>query len=733
MEEVTLSIEGKRVRAKKGVTVLRVAQEAGFYIPALCHHPDLMPSGHCGLCVVEIDGREDLTLACTTEVAEAMRVRTNTTVVQERRHEVLEQILREHPHLCLDCWREVRCSPLDICLRSVAVTQHCVFCPKNGHCELQRVVDYVGLSPGLPYQNKGYTVQRDNPFYDRDYNLCIVCGRCVRICRDVRGVGVYKFDDEENPSKVETVGGTVRDSGCRFCFACVEVCPTGAIMDREAQKLYDNREAYIVPCGDACPAHIDIPRYVNYIAQGKYSEALAVIREKVPFPASLGRVCIHPCEQACRRCHLNDPISIKFLKRIAADQGGEQWQLNSRFAERSGKWVAVVGGGPAGLTAAYYLAKAGHSVTVFEALPEPGGMMRVGIPEYRLPRAILSGEIQVIRDAGVDIKTETRIESVDTLIEQGYEAVFLGVGAHQGTRLGIEGDDLPGVMEGIAFLREVNLGQRIMIGNRVAVVGGGNAAIDAARVALRLGSQVVTILYRRTRAEMPASPEEVEEALHEGIQIQFLVAPARVTQEKGALRFECMRMKLGEPDASGRRRPEPIKGSEFTMEFDSVIAAIGQAPEVPAQFGVKIGRGNRLQVNPETLQTSRKGVFAGGDAVTGPASVIGAIAAGRLAASSIDKYLGGSGVIDEILAPLEETNGWLGKEEGFADRRGAEMPSLTLEERLGGFAEVECGFTAETAQKEAARCLRCDLRLKITPAMFPPMRERELVMADRAG
>lgn len=723
MDRITLSIDGQEINTQAGITILRAGQKAGIYIPALCDHPDLKPSGYCGLCVVEIEGMDGLHLACVTNVADGMVVKTDTVTVRRRQQEVLEQILIEHPHACLECWRKERCKPFDICLRSVAVSQHCVTCPKNGYCELQRVVDYIGIGEEIPYRPKGYAVERDNPFFYRDYDLCIVCGRCVRICRDVRGIGVYTFDNEERPTKVLTVrGGSVKDSGCRFCFACVEVCPTGALMDRELpEKVYVNREAYVVPCSHACPAHIDIPRYVHYVAQGRYSEALAVIREKVPFPGSLGRVCIHPCEAACRRGQLTDPIAIKHLKRIAFDRGDERWKLNSKVAMPTGKRVAIVGAGPAGLTAGYYLAKKGHSVTVFEALPEPGGMMRVGIPEYRLPRHVLDGEIRDIQEAGVEIRTNTRVESVDSLIEEGYNAVLLAIGAHQGARMGIEGEELPGVMDGVFFLREVNLGRRIAVGNRVVVIGGGNSAIDSARVAHRLGAREVTIIYRRTRTEMPASPEEVEEALHEGISIMFLAAPSRIRRKNGMLELECVRMKLGEPDASGRRRPEPISGTEFTHECDSVIAAIGQVPEIPPQLGVKIGRGNSLQIDNKTFQTSREGVFAAGDAVTGPASVIEAIAAGRKVASSIDRYLGGDGVIDETLIEKEAESGWLGRDENFSDKRRAKMPCLAIEQRRGNFAEVELGFTDEIAIEEAGRCLRCELRLQITPVPLAPI------------
>jgi len=726
MDEITLYIDGQEVKTKAGTTVLRAAQQAGIYIPFLCDHPDLTPTGHCRLCLVQIEGMDDFPLACTTEATAGMVVTTETPELQERRREVLEKIVTEHPCACLECWRQERCSPFDICLRTVAVDQRCVICPANEHCEFQRLVDYIGIDRTIPYHPKRYTLQRDNPFYYRDYNLCVVCGRCVRICRDVRGVEVYAFDDEENPTKVDTVkGGSVKDSGCRFCFACVEVCPTGAIIDREVQKLRTSREAYVVPCSDACPAHVDIPRYVHYVAEGNYGEALAVIREKAPFPGSLGRVCIHPCEQACRRSSLNDPISIKELKRVAADLGDEQWRLGSKIAEPSGKRVAVVGAGPAGLTAAFYLAKAGHSVTVFEALPEPGGMMRVGIPEYRLPRHILAAEIDIIRETGVEIKTNTRIESVDSLLEEGFNAVFTAIGAHQGTKMGCEGEDLPGVMDGVTFLRQMNLGQKVDIGDKVAVIGGGNAAIDAARVTLRTGAKEVTIVYRRTRAEMPAAPEEVDDALDEGVQIVFLAAPSRITRSNSKVQLECIRMRLGEPDASGRRRPVPIKGSEYTTEYDSVIAAIGQMPEIPEQFALKIGRGNTIQVDRRSMQTSKEGVFAGGDAVSGAASVIEAIAAGRQAASAIDKYLGGSGVIDETLAPVEEASGWLGKDEGFADRTRLEVHLIPLEERLKGFAEAKPALTPEQAHMEAGRCFRCDLRLKISQVLLAPPRKRE--------
>jgi len=461
------------------------------------------------------------------------------------------------------------------------------------------------------------------------------------------------------------------------------------------------------PCSHTCPAGIDVPRYIRFISEGKYDQALAVIREKIPFPSICGHVCPHPCETKCRRGQIDEAITIRALKRFAAEKGNGLWKAKAKMAAATDKRVAVIGSGPAGLTAAYYLAKRGHTVIVFETLPEPGGMMRYGIPEYRLPREVLAEEIEEIKSVGVDIRTNTKISSVDELFEHGYHAVFLAIGAHQGAKLRIEGEDSPEVMEGVSFLREINIGNKVRVGDRIAVIGGGNVAIDASRSALRLGAKEATIFYRRTRDEMPASEEEIEEALLEGLKIEFLAAPIRIERKNGALELTCIRMELGAVDESGRRRPVAIADTEFSLTFDTVIAAIGQVPEASDKFGLPLGRGNTFQVDPDTLATTREGVFAGGDAVTGPATVIEAIAAGRQAAVSIDKYLGGSGIIDEALAPPEEIEKLPELEEG--EKHRIAIPTLTLIERLCNFAEVELSLREEVAIEEAKRCLRCDL------------------------
>lgn len=719
----TLIIDGQKIETSDETTVLQAAAMAGIYIPAICAHPLLTPDGSCRLCLVEIEDVEEPATACNTRVAEGMVVYTDTPRVSEERREALKKLLAHHPCECLICERRDRCGPYDICLRNVAVTQRCVLCPYNGQCELQKIVDYFGLEgEELTWQYRDLAVDRDNPLFERDYNLCISCARCINACKEIRGIEAIKMverDGDRWPGPSDDK--SLITSGCKYCCACVEVCPTGALIDKAAKWQPEiNHEELTNPCSYACPAHIDVPRYVRLCGEGRFAEALAVIREKVPFPGVLGRVCIHPCEQACRREALNEPIAIKFLKWAAAERDDGQWQQHAKKSPTTGKKVAVIGSGPAGLTAGYYLAKQGHTVTVYEALPEPGGMMRVGIPDYRLPPEKLNAEIDIIRKAGVEIKLNTRIESIDDLFAQGYDAIFAAPGAHQGMKMGVEGEEAQGVFDGATFLREINLGRKVDTGARVAVIGGGNVAIDAARISLRVGASKVTIVYRRTRAEMPASPEEVEAALEEGIEIMFLAAPVRIDRTGKILKMTCTRMELGEPDASGRRRPVPIKGSEFTTDYDFIIAAIGQMPDIPDGFKLKLGRGNTIQTSADTLSTSLKGVWSGGDAVSGPASVIEAIAAGRQAASAIDEYLGGTGDISEALAPPSEFSPCVGKDDGFFDWTRAAMPALPVEKRTGNFKEVELGLGDEATMKEGRRCLQCAVRCIITPPPLPP-------------
>jgi len=478
----------------------------------------------------------------------------------------------------------------------------------------------------------------------------------------------------------------------------------------------------ISPCQHTCPVGINIPKYVAHITAGEYREAIDTIRERNPFPAICGRICHHPCELRCRRGELDDSVAIRELKRFAADWYFEQVTEDPEpFAQTQTQRVAVVGAGPTGLSCAYFVAQMGYPATVFEALPVGGGMLSVAIPEFRLPWEIIQKEIDYIAKRGVDIRYDTPINvnfTVEDLKRDGFEAVFVAAGAQRSQRVGIPGEleDIAGFHYGLRFLRDIKLGRQVSVGRRVAVIGGGNVALDTARTALRLGADEVNIYYRRSRDEMLVTEVEYDQAIAEGIQVNFLVSPTRIVSENWEVTgLQCTQMRLGDPDESGRRRPIPIAGSESFVEADNVIAAVGQAPDLsflPVDSALERTRWETLVVDNNTLSTNVSGVFAGGDFVTGPGMVIDAIAAGRRAAIAIDKYLKGdtsrveiydlkAGVIGEL--PSQEI------EETWEVQPRLRVSLLPTQERKASFAEVELSFSEERARQEAKRCLRCDL------------------------
>jgi NADH-quinone oxidoreductase subunit F len=463
---------------------------------------------------------------------------------------------------------------------------------------------------------------------------------------------------------------------------------------------------------------------VAQIAAGEYLEAVETIRERNPFPAICGRICHHPCEGRCRRGELDDPVAIRALKRFAAD-----WYFDhagelpppERFPQTHSQKAAVVGAGPTGLSCAYFLAQMGYPVTVFEALPVGGGMLSVAIPDFRLPREVINKEIDYIASRGVEIKYNTPINvnfTIEDIRNSGFEAVFIAAGAQRSQNIGIPGEleDVEGFYYGLRFLRDVKVGKPVKVGGSVAVIGGGNVALDSSRTALRLGAGEVNIFYRRSREEMPVTEVEYEEATAEGVQVNFLVSPTRIVNDDWKIAgLQCVRMRLGEPDASGRRRPIPVSGSEFFAPADTVIAAVGQAPDLsflPPDSALERTRWERLAVDTNRLVTSVPGVFAGGDFVSGPGMVIEAIAAGRRGAIAIDKYLRGDtsrvemydlkpSVVEEGISREEE--------ESWEPQSRPEIPHLALKERKGSFQEIELSFSEEKAIQEAKRCLRCDL------------------------
>jgi len=444
---------------------------------------------------------------------------------------------------------------------------------------------------------------------------------------------------------------------CQTCNVCIRGCPAefipefrkeeeslrGTLYRDKLKQSVSNEKVPLPPCQVACPIHQDSRAYVGLIARGKLREALEVIREVNPLPAVCGFICHHPCEEACLRTDVDQPVPIRLLKRFVAEYEREGNRVRRQLpGDKRGK-VLVVGSGPAGLAAANDLRLLGYGVKIVEALPVLGGMLAVGIPEFRLPRDILNLEIEGIRALGVEMETNHRFRfdaDGDGFLRQGFQAAFLSTGAHRSVRLSLPGEKLEGVFPGVEFLRDLNLGKNVELGKRVVVIGGGNVALDVARSAIRLGAEKVEIYYRRSRQEMPAIPEEVDEAIREGVEIHFLAAPVKIHgRGRKATGMECVRMKLGEPDESGRRKPMPVERSSFSVKADVIVAAIGQSVDRTLLKMLDTCRDGTVKVDPETGATSRKGVFAGGDVVTGPGWAIEAIAGGKKCARSIHEYL----------------------------------------------------------------------------------------------
>lgn len=696
MGKITLTVDGRAIEADAGATVLEAALGAGIYIPHLCYHPDLVAVGACRLCMVEIEGVAGLCSACTTPAKQDMVVGTTSPAIDQVRRVSMELILATHPH-------------------------DCMICPKYLNCELQSVFQYLETSDSR-FRPLTRLVPADtsNPLFLRDLMKCVLCGRCVRACSDLRGVGILSILKNETGTSVVIEGGvSLADAGCRFCGACVAVCPTGAMRDHpRLMEHARSRRGALLPCTYACPAEIDVPSYVRLVQEGKYSDAAAVVREKAPFPHVLGYVCSHPCESVCRRTELNQAVSIRALKRCAAEWADEP-VVGLPVQPPSGKRVAVVGSGPAGLTAAYYLARSGHAVTVFEALPLAGGMLRVGIPEYRLPRDLLDSEIARIAALGVDIRTDTAIESLDDLLIQGNDAILVAIGAHRGKKLHIPGADTCGVFDSTAFLRDVLLGKKVTVGARVVVLGGGNVAFDCARTAIRLGAADVTVACLEDRECMLAGAAEIEEALEEGVAINNSKSFARIVGQDGLVHgVECEQVERFAFEEDGRLNVECVEGSLQILPADTVIFAVGQSPEVPQGFALDTDRNGLVELDPFTGATQREGVFAAGDVVTGTDSVIAAIASGRRSASAIDSYLGGPGLVDERLTAADRQATCLGRRDDFASLTRSPIPLRRPEERVRDFGVVELSMDRDAARAEAARCLQCDLRLEISPVRF---------------
>lgn len=591
----------------------------------------------------------------------------------------------------------------------------------------------------------GHMLQFDKTFPTLDCAACIGTPKMVEVGQNAN-IKLFSFSEVTHISgfignfilDIKRKPRYINEDLCTACGECANVCPVsipnpwdmgmaqrkaiGRAFPQAIPITFNIEKKDRAPCRLTCPAGINVQGYIQLIGQKKYNRAASLIMEKAPFPGVLGRVCPHPCEAACRRKLVDEPIAIKELKRFVADRANLEAKELPEIIDRQEK-IAVIGAGAAGLTAAYFLRLKGYQVTVFEKLPVPGGMLKTGIPDYRLPSDILDREINHILAHGVCLIPNTAFGSditFDGLKQDGFKAVFLSSGAHESLTLGLAGEETTtGVMDAISFLRAVNLSQKTDCGKKIIIVGGGNVAIDAARCAKRTGDCGVTIIYRRTKQEMPAYEEEIVGALEENIELLTLTAPTQIIIKDGrVVGLECIKNQLGDMDTSGRRRPINIPGSEFMIECDTLIPAIGQKTDLSwadALPGLEITKYNRIKVDPSTLQTSLEDVFAGGDMVTGPASVIEAIAQGRRAAMGIDTYINKIEMdqddhkTDHDPAPDKGVN-----HENYSDiplkplvEERVHVQSIDPEKRVRSFDEIEATLTEEQALKEASRCLNC--------------------------
>ncbi len=624
-------------------------------------------------------------------------------------------------------------------------------------------IDYISISAGErfedadppppnfpPFAGTGYSGYRMSPRWwnpdgvqvylaegvrqavrEAGYDVPVVCAGKIRMPdlaeeileegkADIVGMARTLFADPDWPLKAKEGRGDeiVKCAACGYCSESDERYETVVCIEWPEGTLNAPKPWLLAPpCKTACPAGLDIRSYIDLAAQGQYEKALAVIEDKVPFPRTVGRVCPHPCESACNRGAYDTSIAINALKRFVSDMavtkdGGKAVEP---FARTKDERIAIVGAGPAGLTAAVSLAQMGYGVTVFEAAPVAGGMLALGIPEYRLPKDIVKSEIEDVRKRGVEIRLNSALGdnglSFDNLWDQGYKAIVVATGAHKSRNLGIEGEALAGVHDGIGFLKGLNLGAPALIGGNVVVVGGGNVALDAARSAHRLGAKEVTVVYRRSREEMPAYPEEIEAAEAEGIQISYLTLPVSLIGKEGRVTgLQCVRTTLGDPDESGRRRPVVVEASPFDVPADTVITAAGETADLAVLGSGKFVSSEKgcLMAHAYSKVTNVPGIFACGDVVSGPATVIEAIASGRRAAEGVHQFLQGEALDYEEspvrTIPIEDVE--VGR---FRKRQRGEMRRAPVEERVNNFAEVELGFSEMAGLAEADRCFQCGL------------------------
>jgi len=675
MKKVSLQIDGYTIEAEEGQSVLKAALNVGIYIPHLCYHPDLTPLGNCKLCCVEIEGESGVVPSCERSVKDGMVVQTQTKAAKKHRMIALELMLASHP-------------------------SDCTSCDKYLNCELQALMQYMGVAHSrLRKIEKDNThIAKSDSLIKREMQRCIQCGRCVRVCKELRGVGVLSVNKKNGETYVYTPDDkALSETECRFCGACVSVCPTGAIQDMKGVFASDvSSQLAFIPCKNECPAHTEIPLYIRLVNQERYSEAVSVIREKLTFPHSLGLICTHACESGCKRTHLNGAIAVRELKRFAVENDKEEsWRKGVTRSSRNGKKVGIIGGGPAGMTAAYYLAKKGYEAEVYERMALPGGMLSYGIPKYRLPQEVVDKEIAILKEEGIKVYTNFEIQSLDKLKEKEYDAILITIGACKGKRPPDCNKSWSNAYDAVDFCRMSCEGKLPALGDTVTVYGGGNVGFDCARTAKKMGVGTVRVICMEAQDRMLADLEEISSALEEGIEIRSGRAIIDIEESDGkAVALSLVNIRGFRFTANGLEL-DVEEETKTRLEIDTMVFATGQQADLDESFGIELVKGGFAKVD-ETLKTNMNGVFAAGDVTYGTKSVVQAIASGREAAMQIDKYLGGNGNIEETLFEREKPNPNIGGMEHFAQ--------LERMERL---------TTSCEAKGESVRCLQCDLRLDI--------------------
>jgi len=686
-------IDGLPIEARSNQTVLDAALEANIYIPHLCTHPNLPVIGECGLCVAEING--ELRKTCETLVEEGMIVNLKSPKAQHQRNVALEFMLASHPHDCSSCKAYLK-------------------------CELQAITQYTDVTHSRlrTIHRTTTNINTNNPLIVREMERCVLCGRCVRACQDLRGVGILQYNKKNGETYIGTANDVpLADAGCMFCGACIEVCPTGALQDVLGVFRTDiPRVQALVPCSAECPAHIDIPAYIRAIREGRPGDAVAIIREKVPFPLVLGHICNHLCETGCKRGNINDPMGIRNLKRYAVEHDEEQaWKAKGFMKERTGKRVAVVGSGPCGLTAAYYLNKLGHDVTVLEKRPQLGGPMTSGIPAYRLPLEDVMEEIQYILDSGVKAEVNCTVTDVAAL-KKDYDAVLVAVGVSKGKKLPLPGADFKQVYTAMDVLADNRANKDMSyLGDTVCVIGAGSVGYDVARSLVRKG-MTVNLACLEQADKILADMDDQTEGAEEGINLlpgRSFEAIEGTPDKVTGLRIHTV-LSSTYDRATGKVTEVVEEGSQTVVPCDSVVFATGQHTGLQEfdNFGIELNeRGFPVL---DGFNTSMEGVFAAGDAITGISFVIKAIQQGRLVTAAIDRYLGGDGEIAETLCE-RSADPHIGRIEGFGKLERVEQTLRAADERVKDELDVYHTYSCDQAKCEAERCLQCDLRLQFTP------------------